>query len=147
MEKATAALRLSGRRVGLAALVHLVLFQLLSGALVTVMLLLFGLGDLPGVDEAAIYVASDAAMLIAGAVYLVCFIRNRHTVKAQTPAPNGIRPLALAGYAGLILGIKPDLSGLHLKIWFLLACRRCIQDFVKIRLQNTQRQTRLPLRR
>ncbi len=113
MEEARTALRLSGRRVGLAALVHLVLFQLLSGALVTVMLLLFGLGDLPGVDEAAVYVASDAAMLIAGTVYLVCFIRNRHTVKAQTPASGGIRPLALAGYAGLIFGINALLSSVN----------------------------------
>lgn len=110
MGEETVALRLSGRRVGLAALVHLILFQLLSGVLVTVMLLLFGIGDLPGVDEAAVYVASDAAMLIAAVVYLVCFIRNRDTVKAQTPAPGGIRPLALAGYAGLIFGINALLS-------------------------------------
>lgn len=113
MREGTAVLRLAGRRIGLAALVHLVLFQLLSGVLVTLLLLLFGLGSLPGIDEASVYVASDAAMLIAGVVYLICYLRNRETVRAQTPAAGSLQPLALLGYMGLIFGINALLSSVN----------------------------------
>lgn len=106
MNEADSALRRAGRATGIAAMIHLVLFQLLSGAILAGAALVMTLAQLPGMGSGLLYICSDAAMLISGLVYLVFWLRNREAVQAQTP-PGAEMPVGqLALYLLAVLGVN-----------------------------------------
>lgn len=88
------ALRHLGRTTGLVLISHQLIFQLLSGLLMS-----FALLFLPS-SSSSIYISSDIAMLVSGIIFLVFYFANRRVIKENSPHKGEI---TLAGFLKCII--------------------------------------------
>ncbi|MBP3414488.1 MAG: hypothetical protein J6L81_04740, partial [Clostridia bacterium] len=106
-------LRRTGCITGLVVMAHLVVFQLLSGILMVVMIMALDMLGLMQLEAAILYIASDAAMLISGVIYLVFYLINRKAISESSPQKGKIKLASIIKCIIIILGVNAFLSAVN----------------------------------
>ena len=106
-------LRRTGCITGLVVMAHLVVFQLLSGILMVVMIMALDILGLMQLEAAILYIASDAAMLISGVIYLVFYLINRKAISESSPQKGKIKLASIIKCIIIILGVNAFLSAVN----------------------------------